>query len=133
MSTEPQPGLAAKTDQPGSGHDEKKVAHRKEATQGRAASMLIAPTIIVLSIVILYPVVLAVIQSFQKDAGLDPKTGLFVAGGGGGLSDYTHRILPQGTARGVTVPSPPGNLGAQFWISIGPTFFFAVATVILET
>ena len=133
MSTEPQPGLAAKTDQPGSGHDEKKVAHRKEATQGRAASMLIAPTIIVLSIVILYPVVLAVIQSFQKDAGLDPKTGLFVAGGFAGFSNYTHWILQQCIAGGATVPCPPGNLGAQFWSSIGTTFFFAVATVILET
>ena len=134
MSTEPQPGLAAKTDQPGSGHDEKKVAHRKEATQGRAASMLIAPTIIVLSIVILYPVVLAVIQSFQKDAGLDPKTGLFVAGGFAGFSNYTHWILQQCTApSGGTVSCPPGTLGSQFWSSVGTTFFFTVVTVVLET
>ena len=93
MSTEPQPGVTARTDQPGAGKGEKGVAHRKEATQGRTASMLVAPTIIVLSIVIVYPVVLAVIQSFQKDSGLDPKTGLFVAGGFAGFSNYTHWIL----------------------------------------
>jgi multiple sugar transport system permease protein len=133
MSAEPQPGAAARTGQPGSGDDEKKIAHRKEATQGRAASLLIAPTIIVLSIVILYPVVLAVIQSFQKDSGLDPATGLFVAGGFAGFSNYTHWILQQCTAGGVTVPCPPGNLGAQFWSSISTTFFFTVTTVILET
>src|SRR5450759_1890988 len=133
MSTEPQPGVVAKGDHPGSGKDEKKIAHRKESTQGRAASLLIAPTIIVLCIVILYPVVLAVIQSFQKDSGLDPVTGLFVAGGFAGFSNYTHWILQQCTAGGATVPCPPGNLGAQFWSSIGTTFFFAVATVILET
>jgi len=129
MSTEPQPGAAAKTDRPGSGDDEKEIAHRKEATQGRAASLLIAPTTIVLSIVILYPVVLAVIQSFQKDEGLDKATGLFVAGGSAGLANYKHWILQQ--CGGVSCP--PGTLGAQFWSSIGTTFFFTVATVILET
>src|SRR5450631_4191220 len=132
MASEEQSSVAAGTEQPRSGKDEK-VSHRKEATQGRAASLLIAPTFIVLSIVIVYPVVLAVIQSFQKDSGLDSKTGLFVAGGFAGFANYTHWILQQCTAGGVTVPCPPGNLGAQFWSSIGTTFFFAVTTVILET
>jgi len=133
MSTEPQSGAAAKTDQPSSRKDEKEVSHRKEATQGRAASMLIAPSIIVLTIVIVYPVIAAVFQSFQKDAGLDKATGLFVAGGFAGLANYKHWILQQCTAGGVTVPCPPGTLGAQFWSSIGTTFFFTVATVVLET
>src|SRR5450631_1540208 len=133
MSTEPQSGTAATTDQPRSGNGQKKVAHRKEATQGRAATLLIVPSIIVLTIVIIYPVVAAVVQSFQKDSGLDPATGLFVAGGSAGFSNYTHWILQQCTAGGITVSCPPGTLGAQFWSSIGTTFFFTVVTVILET
>jgi multiple sugar transport system permease protein len=133
MSTEPQSGVAAVADQPSSGKDGKKISHRKEATQGRTATLLIAPGIIVLTIVIVYPVVAAILQSFQKDAGLDRATGLFVAGGFAGLANYKHWILQQCTAGGVTVSCPPGTLGAQFWSSVGTTFFFAVVTVVLET
>jgi multiple sugar transport system permease protein len=134
MSTEPQSGTDLESGQGGSPQDPAKGdMARKEATQGRAASMLIAPSIVVLTIVIIYPVISAVFQSFQKDSGLDPATGLFVAGGFAGLSNYTHWILQQCTAGGVTVPCPPGTLGAQFWSSISTTFFFTVVTVILET
>jgi multiple sugar transport system permease protein len=136
MSTEPQSGVTAEPARPtmGSKDDELEAGQaRKEATQGRAASMLIAPSIIVLTIVIVYPVIAAIFQSFQKDSGLDPATGLFVAGGFAGLANYKHWILQQCTAGGVTVSCPPGTLGAQFWSSIGATFFFTVATVVLET
>ncbi|MBC7558463.1 MAG: sugar ABC transporter permease [Dermatophilaceae bacterium] len=134
MSTEPQSGTDLESGQAGSPpNPDKGDMVRKEATQGRAASMLIAPSIVVLTIVILYPVVSAVFQSFQKDAGLDSATGLFVAGGFAGIANYTHWILQQCTAGGVSVPCPPGTLGAQFWSSISTTFFFTVVTVILET
>lgn len=134
MSTEPQPGTDLESGQVGSPQDTAKGdTVRKQATQGRAASMLIAPSIVVLTIVIIYPVISAVFQSFQKDSGLDPATGLFVAGGFAGFSNYLHWILQQCTAGGVTVPCPPGTLGAQFWSSISTTFFFTVVTVILET
>ena len=134
MSAEPQSGAAAKTVPAGSTEDGRKPGQsRKEPTQSRAAAMLVAPTIVVLSIVIVYPVVLAVLQSFQKDAGLDPATGLFVSGGSAGLSNYTHWLLQQCTAGGATVPCPPGTLGAQFWSSVSTTFFFTVVTVLLET
>ena len=53
-------------------------------------------------------------MSFQKDAGLDPATGLFVAGRLAGLPNYTHWLLQQCPARRRTVPCPPGTLGAQF-------------------
>jgi multiple sugar transport system permease protein len=134
MSTEPQSSATADPELPepaATGQDVGLV--RKEPTQSRAAAMLVAPTIIVLGIVIVYPVILAVIQSFQKDSGLDPATGLFVAGGFAGFSNYTHWILQQCTAGGATVPCPPGTLGSQFWSSISTTFFFTVVTVILET
>jgi multiple sugar transport system permease protein len=96
--------------------------------------MLVVPTLVVLAVVILYPVTNAVIQSFQKDAGLDPATGLFVAGGFAGFANYTHWILQQCNVQGGgTVPCPPGTLGSQFWGSVSTTVFFTVVTVLLET
>ena len=46
-------------------------------------------------------------MSFQKDAGLDPATGLFVEGGSAGFSNYTHWLLQQCG----DVKCPPGTLG----------------------
>jgi multiple sugar transport system permease protein len=133
MSTEPQSETASTTEQPGPLKGNKKVGRVKTASsQGRWASMLVAPTLIVLAIVIIYPITTAVIKSFQRDPGLD-KAGFYVAGGFAGLENYKHWILQQCTAGGATVPCPPGNLGAQFWSSLGTTFFFTVVTVILET
>ena len=65
--------------------------------------------IILLGIVIIYPVVTAMIQSFTKDKGLDPVTGLFVEGGSAGFSNYTSWILQQCNAPGGgTISCPPG-------------------------
>jgi multiple sugar transport system permease protein len=135
MSTEPRSRVAAKTEHPKSNRNRNEVGQdRKAATQGRWASILIAPSLILLTIVIVYPVINAVIMSFQKDAGLDKTTGLFVAGGFAGFVNYTHWILQQCTAPGTgTVSCPPGTLGSEFWNAFGTTFFFTVATVVLET
>ena len=104
------------------------------ATQGRWAAWLLAPTILALSVVIVYPIITAIVMSFQKDAGLDPATGLFVEGGPAGLSNYTNWIFQQCPApNGGTVDCPPGTLGAQFWSATGTTFFFTIVTVTLET
>jgi multiple sugar transport system permease protein len=73
-------------------------------------------------------------MSFQKDAGLDPATGLFVEGGPAGFSNYYNWIFQQCPApSGGTVDCPPGTLGAQFWSATGTTFFFTIVTVGLET
>ena len=98
------------------------------AAQNRLGLYLIAPSIIVLLIVIGYPVVRAVVMSFQKDAGLDPATGLFVEGGFAGFSNYTHWLFEQCG----DVKCPPGTLGSQFWESFWTTIFFTVATVVIE-
>jgi len=133
MSTDPQDGAAAETEQPRSTQKHKKGARvRTASSQGRWASMLVAPSLVVLAIVIIYPVISAILKSFQKDPGLD-KAGFYVAGGFAGLENYKHWILQQCTAGGVTVSCPPGNLGSQFWSSMGTTFFFTVVTVLLET
>lgn len=95
----------------------------------RAAIWLIIPSIAILAVVIGYPLVAAVVQSFQKDAGLNPTTGMFEQGGFAGFSNYTHWLLQQCGP----VPCPPGTNGASFWASIFNTFFFTIVTVVLET
>ena len=96
--------------------------------QGRRAWLLISPTIAVLLVVIGYPIVRAVYMSFQKDAALDPSTGLFVQGGFAGLLNYKHWILQQcGDAA-----CGPGTNASNFWGSVWITVFFTIVTVLLE-
>jgi len=99
-----------------------------DAARSRLGLYLIAPAMVMLLIVIGYPVVRAIIMSFQKDAGLDPQTGLFVEGGFAGFSNYTHWIFQ----RCGDIKCPPGTLGSQFWPSMGATIFFTVASVTIE-
>ncbi len=109
-------------------------AKKARGREARWAIYLIAPTLVMLAIVIGYPVVSAVIMSFQKDAGLDPATGLFVQGGFAGFQNYTHWLFQQCAGpNGTTISCPPGSLGSQFWGAVFVTFFFTVTTVILET
>ena len=111
MSTEPQDAAPVTTEPAGSPKDGKKAVRVKTASsQGRWASMLVAPTLIVLTIVIVYPVIAAVLASFKKDSGLDSATGLFVAGGYAGFSNYTHWLLQQCTAPGGGTVSCPQEL-----------------------
>jgi multiple sugar transport system permease protein len=67
-------------------------------------------------------------MSFQKDAGLDPATGLFVEGGFAGFSNYVHWIFQ----RCGDIKCPPGTLGSQFWPAMSATIFFTVASVTIE-
>ncbi|MFZ2526671.1 MAG: sugar ABC transporter permease [Rhodococcus sp. (in: high G+C Gram-positive bacteria)] len=96
--------------------------------------VFVAPSLVVLSVIILYPLGRAVWMSLHGDAKkLDPETGRFVTGGFVGIENYVRWITQScGTATG-TIPCPPGTLGSQFWQSIGNTFFFTVVTVSLET
>jgi multiple sugar transport system permease protein len=103
------------------------------AGQGRTAAWLIAPTLILLGIVIVYPLIRAVFMSFQKDSGLDPATGLFVEGGYAGVSNYRHWLFQEcATVGGGTIDCPPGNLGSQFYDALWVTLFFTVVTVAIE-
>ena len=106
----------------------------KILSQGKWASWLLAPTVIALGIVIVYPIISAIVMSFQKDAGLDPATGLFTAGGPAGIQNYVNWLGQQCAAPGGgTVAGPPGTLGGQFWTATGTTFHFTVITVTFET
>ncbi|MFI5084322.1 MAG: carbohydrate ABC transporter permease [Actinomycetales bacterium] len=102
---------------------------RKAKTQGRAGLLLIAPTLVLLAIVIVYPVINAMVMSFQKDQGLDPVTKTFVQGGYAGFDNFVHWLTQ--TCGGAACA--PGSLGSQFWSATGTTFFFTIVTVALET
>jgi multiple sugar transport system permease protein len=103
------------------------------AGEGRLAFILVAPTVALLGVVVGYPIIKAVYQSFLGDSGL---TGAFFNKGGNwvGLLNYKHWLLEQcPKAGGGTIHCPPGNLGAEFYSSVGVTVGFTVVTVILET
>ncbi|MEZ2373198.1 carbohydrate ABC transporter permease [Arthrobacter sp. RCC_34] len=122
-------GGAGKGSKGGPGLAGAESADRREVTQGRWAYTLLTPTLILLAVVIVYPIINAIIMSFQKDAGLDPATGFFVQGGFAGADNYVHWLLQQCNGQAC----PPGTLGSQFWNAMGTTFFFTIITVILET
>lgn len=104
-----------------------------EWQRSRRAWLFVTPVLIALAVVIGYPVFRAIWMSFQKDQGLDPATGMFVEGGGAGVSNYSHWLLQQcQVVGGGTVPCPTGNLGSAFWAAVGVTVFFTVITVAIE-
>jgi ABC-type sugar transport system permease subunit len=100
----------------------------------RNAYLLILPTIVAMAVVVGYPILVSVINSFQADPHLDVATGFNVQGGFVGFQNYTHWLLQQCTSlTGKSVACAPGQLANSFWSSVFVTFFFAVTTVVLET
>jgi multiple sugar transport system permease protein len=83
------------------------------------AALLVSPTLLVLTIVVLYPTVMALRESLYGAKGLDPSTGFirstepFV-----GLRNYADIF---------------GAAGDRFWNAFWNTTFFTVVTVGLET
>jgi multiple sugar transport system permease protein len=121
-------------------HDEvKKTRNRKRRSvansgQGRLAFYLITPTIILLAIVVGYPIIKAVYQSFLTDPGLNKATGSFDTGNAwNGLTNYKHWLLDRCPTATGTEKCPVGNFGQQFWGSVGVTLLFTIVTVTLET
>jgi ABC-type sugar transport system permease subunit len=113
----------------------RKRKSRVHAGEGRLAFWLIAPTLVLLALIVGYPIVKAIYSSFLTDPGLDKATGLFNAGGAwNGITNYKHWLLEQcPVAGGGTAKCPKGTLANQFYGSIGITVLFSVVTVILET
>ncbi|MFF4352919.1 carbohydrate ABC transporter permease [Streptomyces sp. NPDC001530] len=92
---------------------------RATAGSGRMAALLVSPTLLVLTIVVLYPTIMALNESLYGPKGLDAKTGFisatepFV-----GLKNYADIF---------------GEAGERFWNAFWNTTFFTVVTVGLET
>lgn len=119
------PGTAAdRSGGSGSGQPSKpakrwRTQARATAGSGRMAALLVSPTLLVLTIVVLYPTLMALNESLYGPKGLDPKTGFisatepFV-----GLKNYADIF---------------GEAGERFWNAFWNTTFFTVVTVGLET
>jgi ABC-type sugar transport system permease subunit len=104
--------------------------------EGRLAFILVAPTIALLGLIVGYPIVKAIYNSFLSDTQkIDPTTGQFQPPGAWtGLTNFKHWLLQQCPTGGGKVTScPTGTLGSQFWGSISVTVGFTVVTVLLET
>ncbi|GAA2492400.1 sugar ABC transporter permease [Streptomyces longisporus] len=94
---------------------------RRRATsgEGRLGALLVSPTLLVLAVVVLYPTIVALKDSFYGTPGLDPRTGFvrdhdpFV-----GADNYTAIF---------------GAAGDRFWNAFWNTTFLTVTTVTLET
>ncbi|SRR6266567_3602884 len=110
-------------------HDRARRRRRARASRGdaRLAWRLIAPTIVLLLVVIGYPVVYAVVQSLKldkADAGINPTTGFFEQGGKFvGLKYYRYWF---------NCNCPNGTNGHEFWPAVQTTVIFTVVTVAFE-
>lgn len=115
--------------------DQEPKRNKIKTGEGRLAFWLVAPTIALLGLIVGYPIVKAIYQSFLSDPGLDKATGFFSSGTHWvGLANYKHWLLQQcPVAGGGTGKCPTGTLGSQFWDSIFVTIFFTVVTVAIET
>jgi multiple sugar transport system permease protein len=100
-----------------------KVALGSKRTEGvgRLATLLLAPTFLVLGLVVLYPILAAFRLAFyRKNEGVDPETGRLVEGDQFvGLDNFAAMFS--------------GATGDQFRNAMFNTTFFMVTTVILET
>ncbi|MPY77912.1 MAG: ABC transporter permease subunit [Actinophytocola sp.] len=91
----------------------------RKAEQVKFGSLLVAPTMLVLAVVVAYPMLSAVRQSLYGPEGIDPQTGFvtdtepFV-----GLDNYTAIFT---------------EAGGRFWNAFGNTAFLTATSVALET
>ncbi|WP_411709371.1 carbohydrate ABC transporter permease [Corynebacterium sp. LaCa116] len=98
------------------------------------AAGLIAPALIALAIVIGYPIVRAIMLSFQGNKRLNPTTGLFEEGAFAGLDNYLYWITNQCmSTTGQATTCPDGVIATDFWPALKITLFLTVVTVVLET
>lgn len=92
---------------------------RATAGSGRLAALLVSPTLLVLSIVVIYPTLMALKESLYGPKGLDPATGF--------ISDTEPFVALKNYADIF------GAAGERFWNAFWNTTFFTVVTVGLET
>lgn len=92
---------------------------RATAGSGRMAALLVSPTLLVLTVVVLYPTIMALRESLYGAKGLDPDTGF--------ISDTEPFVGLQNYADIF------GEAGDRFWNAFWNTTFFTVVTVGLET
>jgi len=96
-----------------------RVRRHDEGT-GKLAALLLSPTLIVLGLVVVFPIISALRTSLYKPGGVDPETG-FVNEGDTyvGFDNYTAIFT--------------GDTAERFWNAFYNTTFFTVTCVVLET
>ncbi|WP_261792172.1 carbohydrate ABC transporter permease [Arthrobacter sp. PM3] len=93
---------------------------RLTSGEGRMAALLLSPTLLVLALVILYPLLSAVHQSlFRAESGLDADGFVTDVDAFVGLANYADLFV--------------GESGRRFLNALGNTTFFTLTTVFLET
>ncbi len=92
------------------------------AREGGFAYLLLAPTLLLLALVVGFPLVLSVWQAFHRSGdGIDPDTGLIIAGDQFvGLQNFAEAFTSAGA-------------GAGFWNAFWNTTLFTVVGVTIET
>lgn len=118
-TTAPPAGAPTGTPQPAS---PRKRGHRGNRTpgEGRMAALLLSPTILVLALVIVYPLLAAVHQSlYRAESGLDADGFVADVESFVGLANYADLFV--------------GETGRRFLNALGNTTFFTITTVFLET
>ncbi|MGW5661898.1 carbohydrate ABC transporter permease [Streptomyces sp. NPDC003758] len=114
-----EPGAGDRPGRPSAPLNRRRARAGATTGTGRLAALLVSPTLLVLTIVVIYPTLMALNESLYGPKGLDPKTGFisntepFV-----GLKNYTD-IFTQA--------------GDRFWNAFWNTTLFTVVTVLLET
>ncbi len=112
------------------GHDDEPrvVAARKK--RDFRPIWLIAPTMVILAVVIVYPVLRAVYLSFQANKGIDPDTGRFTEGGFAGFKHYLQCLVQD--CGGGAGTCPARHPRARLLVRCGCHDLFAVVTVAIE-
>ncbi|WP_238165968.1 carbohydrate ABC transporter permease [Kribbella caucasensis] len=96
-----------------------KVRRHDEGT-GKLAAILLSPTMLVLGLVVLFPIISALRESLYQPGGVDPETGFVTEGDTFvGLDNYTAIFT--------------GDTADRFWNAFYNTTFFTVTCVVLET
>ena len=115
---------------PGSGEPGGRRRKRINSGEGRFATLLVAPSVLVLAAVVGYPLILAIYDSFTSDRGLDKATGFFNEGGQWvGVTNWVHWLGEQCG----DVKCPPGTVGSLFLQSTTFTVGLTVIEVIITT
>lgn len=108
----------------------KKPARRRKLStgEGRLATYLIAPTLVMMAVVIGYPIIAAAVTSLKGDKSLLPN-GLFSQGGNFiGFGHYTDWLLQR--CAGSSCPS--GLIGGQMYDAVFFTVFYTFVSVVVE-
>ena len=118
MTTTTAPPAGAQTGTPQPARRRKRG--KRSPGEGRMAAMLLSPTILVLALVIVYPLLSAVHQSlFRAESGLDADGFVSDVETFVGLANYADLFV--------------GESGRRFLNAFANTTFFTVTTVFLET